>query len=69
MSKFAWGSGGLQPVSPCETCTHKHVSATCDAFPAGIPAEILTGANQHRQPYPKDNGIRYKASELPKRKA
>lgn len=44
----------------CWTCVHKHSgAATCTAFPGGIPREILDGTNQHREPYPGDNGVQY----------
>jgi hypothetical protein len=31
----------------------------CEAFPSGIPAEILLNQHDHREPYPGDGGIRY----------
>jgi len=31
----------------------------CKAFPSGIPDEVLQGENDHREPYPGDNGIRF----------
>lgn len=48
-------------VTPaCWTCVHKHIGGpTCDAFPNGIPGPILDGTEQHREPYPGDNGIQY----------
>lgn len=62
----------LEPI-PCSKGNCKHyrgviqpdgTEATevdvCSAFPQGIPAEITTGRNMHTEPYPGDNGIRYK---------
>lgn len=52
--------GQVDRIPPCWTCRHKTPgAATCTAFPGGIPADILDGRNQHREPYPGDNGIRY----------
>lgn len=34
---------------------------TCDAFPDGIPDNIIFGFD-HRKPYPEDQGIRYEPS-------
>ena len=33
----------------------------CDAFPRGIPAEILSGANDHTGPVEGDDGLLYLA--------
>ena len=31
----------------------------CEAFPLGIPEEILSGENEHLEPYPGDDGLTY----------
>lgn len=50
----------------CDYCRHFHHDGTCDAFPKGIPSEILGGQHNHRQPFTGDNGIRFEeADELP----
>lgn len=51
--------GGL--VSPtCALCRHWLVGTrTCLAYPDGIPDEVWSGRNDHREPYPGDNGIQF----------
>lgn len=51
------------PIIACATCIHFHrdniETETCDAFPGGIPAVILRGENDHREPFPGDHGIQF----------
>ena len=44
--------------SVCTFCRHLKQGRSCAAFD-DIPAEIWTGTNDHRQPYPGDNGIQF----------
>src|SRR5918999_875933 len=41
----------------CSTCRHYRFAATCDAYPRGIPPEILGDYGSHKRPQPGDNGI------------
>jgi hypothetical protein len=45
----------------CLRCTHfdrtNKNGLTCAAFPMGIPVMIVTSVDDHRKPYPGDNGI------------
>jgi len=48
----------------CLGCAHLHRPGdlpqyTCDAFPRGIPVEILKNQFNHTRPHPRDGGIRF----------
>ena len=46
----------------CAWCTRfwfGRPGMTCDAFPTGIPEDILFMRYDHRQPYPGDDGVRF----------
>ncbi len=43
----------------CGFCKHYWAGKeSCDAFPDGIPVEILNNSRDHRLPYPGDHNIR-----------
>lgn len=47
-------------VGICGSCTHQGENPfTCDAFPDGIPTEILIGEVDHTTPYKGDRGIQF----------
>ncbi|HII75506.1 MAG TPA: hypothetical protein HA264_00320 [Methanolinea sp.] len=54
---------GTNAISPlCMVCAHLHRKArppACDAFPGGIPEDILAG-RPHVTPYPGDRGIEFR---------
>lgn len=59
-----WDEDGptFQPAPrQCSRCRHLWSAElwTCTAFPAGIPAAILTNAFDHRKPYLGDGGVRF----------
>ena len=51
----------LPPI--CLGCSHFRKQDgnkfTCDAFPGGIPDQIINSEAEHRQPYKGDNDIQY----------
>lgn len=46
----------------CNRCKHKRSGITCDAFPNGIPKEILR-SGEHFLPVSGDNGIVFEEKE------
>lgn len=46
----------------CNRCKHLRRGITCDAFPDGIPMEILRNGD-HFLPAPGDNGIVFEEKE------
>ena len=62
----------MTSVAPpiCGGCTHlvrtpegrDLADPRCDAFPQGIPWEILLSRVDHREPYPNDQGLRFEAT-------
>jgi hypothetical protein len=60
--RFLWTDDDELRISPCISCVHKHTTgATCTAFPAGIPDDILMSRHDHQTRYSGDHGIRYQA--------
>ncbi len=56
-------------IDLCNRCKHYLTDLKCIAFPEGIPAEILTGKNNHSKPLPKqDNEIVFEPIKAEKAK-
>jgi hypothetical protein len=48
------------PAALCIFCRHlKEGTVRCEAFPEGIPDEILFSLHDHREPCEGDHGIRF----------
>lgn len=50
----------------CYNCKHRKPKPGigaffCDAFPAGIPGDIILNVADHRKPFGGDNGIHFEA--------
>ena len=46
----------------CNSCDHYHNNGeTCEAFPDGIPLDIISNEIDHREPVQGDNGIRWES--------
>lgn len=43
----------------CVFCKHLTRQRECAAFAGDVPLEIWNGDNDHRKPYPGDNGIQF----------
>lgn len=43
----------------CGACTRYRKGDVCEAFPRGIPDDIIRWGKNHQQSYPGDNGIRF----------
>jgi hypothetical protein len=65
---------GAIPLKQCGICKHLRRGQdielaepglesvfipTCDAYPDGIPGELIRNEADHTKPYPGDNGIRF----------
>ena len=55
------------PAPICLKCTWFHYddqdNNACDAYPDGIPWEIITSGHDHALPYPGDHGIQFEPLE------
>jgi hypothetical protein len=45
----------------CWTCRHYLGAWRCISFLDGIPFDIQSAKNDHREPYPGDQGIQFEA--------
>ena len=52
----------------CTGCAHYRRATgeqegwRCDAFPDGIPVQIILNEADHREPFPGDHGLRFEAT-------
>jgi len=60
--KFTWTGEELE-LNDCLSCKYFIGKNKCNAFPLGIPEEIIMMEVSHRKPYPGDNGIQFERAE------
>ena len=49
-------------TNQCPKCKHLFIGKlSCDAFPNGIPTEILSGNFDHTKEFKDDSGIRFES--------
>ncbi len=54
IDRFTWKDGDIK-LSSCISCVYKHDDKpTCEAFPEGIPAKILTDRHNHTRKIGKE---------------
>jgi len=55
----------MKKDTSCLNCKHNSLDNVfiCDAFPNGIPIEIITGDVTHFDPLPGDHGVQFEAKE------
>ena len=46
-------------IPQCDYCRHYREHQKCDAFPDGIPMDILTNKFDHHKPHEDDHGIQF----------
>ncbi len=64
MDGESWLESGVIKETVCFGCANLLYYPYCLAFPNGIPAEMRIGGNEHKEPFPGDNGIMYEAMQL-----
>lgn len=62
----------LGPLSQCDTCARLRSwkstgqpTASCEAFPGGIPDAVWTNTYDHRQEVAGDQGVRWESNGQP----
>jgi len=52
-------------ISQCVWCRHRSADGRrCSAFPEGIPEAIATNRHDHRNPFDRDNGVRFEPEKV-----
>lgn len=57
-----WHDDPCAKLVMCSFCAHRKSGLTCDAFPDGIPKELMK-RGEHDTPFPGDNGIRFESKK------